>query len=236
MSHNLYTVSSAVSYYGRMTKSVKTVPAIDLLLPGAKIIKDNLPVFFLLLVVPSLLNQVREPIAMTQESVGLQEMFILLRDSTTLYAWIGSLLTLLLYPALTFAYWKAAKDGGISLGEALTGGMRYFGGLMALFFIMLFLVAGGLVLFIVPGLIALRAFCLAPFYYLDSQGRLGAIGALRKSAKESKKYRWAIYVTIGIFMLFSLVSVFGLPGQILSAILVLLYGPAFALRHREIAR
>lgn len=219
-----------------MKKSQKPVPAIDLLLPAAKLIKDNVPVFFLLLVIPMLLTaQTGTPEPLSQDAT-LKDIFVSFRDMVTPLAAVGSFLSLFFYPFLTFAYHQAAKSGTTSLKEVAKGGTAYYWQLLGIFLLTCLVAAAGLMFFIVPGLIAIRSFILAPFYLIDSRGKLGVIGALKKSAQESKPFKWSIYSVIGLVVLFGIFGSFGLVGQIAGTVLGMLYAPAFALRYREIAR
>lgn len=217
-----------------MTKKVKTTPAVDLLLPAAKIIKDNLGVFFLLLVVPVLLSNITEPVPELAQDATVGDLFAALRDTVSPYMIAGSLLTLLFYPFLTAAFYETGRRGQAMLDKIWQLGAQSYLKLIGLTLLSTLLIALGLVLFIIPGLIALRSFVLAPYYMIASKGKLGIIDSMKKSAKHSRPYKWSIYSIMALVMLFGIFSTFGVVGQICGTILSILYAPAFALRYHEI--
>lgn len=210
----------------------KTVPAIDLLIPSATIIKDNVLVFFILLVVPLLLSNVTGPAPVLSETPTLAELAEALRARITPAAVIGSMLTLLFYPLLTYVQWYAAKHGTVSLRQAAQRGAAHYWRLLWLLILMSMIIGIGLAAFIIPGTIFLRMFILSPFYLI--QHNLSITDALRQSARESKSYKWPIYSVLAVIALFSITTSFGVLGQIAGTILTVLYNLALALRFHEI--
>ncbi len=212
----------------------KLTPAIDLLIPSAKLIKDNLPVFFVLLVIPLLLSSMSGP----QPELAGDETFAELAEAmsslVTPFVVIGSVLALLFYPLLTFAQLTAAKKGSVTLRQAAAGGLKHYWQLLGLLLIMIAVIGLGFVAFVIPGIIFLRCFILSPYYLLEDKH--GILDAMRHSARDSKQYKWPIYSVIGVMLLFSLFSSFGLIGQIAGTILSVLYGLALALRFYEIQK
>ncbi len=210
----------------------KPVPAIDLLLPSAKLVRDNLPVFGLFLVLPLLLSTVTGQAPELSEEPSLRELIEATRAAITPFMVAGSVMSLIFYPFLTYAQLQAAKKGHVTIKQAISGGSRRYMSLLALWLTILLSVIAGLALFILPGIILLRGFVLAPYFLLDKN--LGIFEALKTSFKKSKQYKWPIYGVLGVVVLFNLLTSLGPLGQVAGTILSTLYTMAFALRYREV--
>lgn len=108
--------------------------------------------------------------------------------------------------------------------------------LVVLYFLIGLMVILGLIALIIPGLIALRAFILAPYYLVDK--KLSVIAALKMSAHSTKPFSGAIWGVIGVQMAVTFAAaamgVFPVLGIILS--IAISYSIAFllALRYRTI--
>lgn len=99
-----------------------------------------------------------------------------------------------------------------------------------------FLVVGGLILFIVPGLIMITRYYLAP--YVMASEDLGVLDAMRRSAELSKG-RWKqIWGVILVMILISVVPsiFFGRVGSLVATLLGAAYSVAPALRYLELKR
>lgn len=214
--------------------SKKLSASIDLLIPSANIIKNNLPVFFILLVVPLLLGSITHPQSPLPAEPTMADVIRSMRSMVSPYMLAGSLLSLLFLPFLTYAQWKSGKDGSTTLDDTLRHGSQLFWKLLGIYLLMSIMISVGLFLFILPGIILLRCFVLAPYYLI--QYKLPILEALKRSAKESRSYRWYIYGTLGIIVLFSLIGGFGVVGQICGTILTTLYNVALSLRFHEIRK
>lgn len=94
------------------------------------------------------------------------------------------------------------------------------------------LFVGGIVLLIVPALIVLRRYFLAPYYLIDKDLQIG--DAMRMSANESKKYSGSVWGVIGVSVLIGAVGIVPIFGPWISFVLMVLYSVAPALRYREI--
>lgn len=105
------------------------------------------------------------------------------------------------------------------------------------------LIFGGLLLFIVPGVLAMRRYGLAVFYlYDDKNGSLGIRQAMERCAADSKPVAKYIFGAVGVYVacnviILSLFSGFPKPyGQIASTLLTSTISLVLVLRYREIAR
>lgn len=218
-----------------MTKKPKLSPSIDLFLPAARIIKDNVLIFFILLVVPALLTNMTGQAAIPSEkTLTVAELAEIYRSMVTPYVVIGALLSFALNPFLNVAHYLGTKNGHIEFAKLKTIGLKNYLSLIGLMIVMGLATIAGLILFIIPGLIAIRAFILAPYYLIASDGKLGIFSALKTSMQKSRPRSWSIYGILGIAFLFGMLSILGPIGQIAGTILALLYTPAFALRYKEI--
>ncbi len=98
-----------------------------------------------------------------------------------------------------------------------------------------FIVFVGLILFIVPGVIFLRRYILAPYAMLDKD--LNISEAMQRSAALTKPYSTSIYSVLVVSGLLGIVpSFFGAIGAIVSFILASLYSVAFAIRYEELKK
>lgn len=94
------------------------------------------------------------------------------------------------------------------------------------------LIIGGLILLIIPGLIAIRRYYLAPYFMIDQDSTITE--ALKKSAAKSKPYSREIWYVIGVTILLSFAGVMPVIGAGVAFLLTSLYSVAPALRYQEI--
>lgn len=116
--------------------------------------------------------------------------------------------------------WKEAKPHVLGL----------FGLSIAMFFIILI----GLLLLIIPGIIAIRRYFLAPYFLIDKKLSIG--DALKESAKASKPYAGAIWGVLGVSILLSLTGIIPVVGGLVSFVLAIAYSVAPAIRYFEIQK
>ena len=91
----------------------------------------------------------------------------------------------------------------------------------------------GLILFIIPGLILLRRYFLAPFVMLDKKPR-SITEAMDISARMSKPHSSSIWSVIGVSLFFGLLSLVPIIGWLVSFLLGMFYSVAPALRYKEL--
>jgi len=94
------------------------------------------------------------------------------------------------------------------------------------------LIIGGLILFIVPGIIMFRRYYLAPYFVIDKN--LGVREAMAQSAAASKPVSGYIYGLVGVGIVLGLPNIIPLVGPIIASALALVYSVAPALRYEEI--
>jgi len=140
---------------------------------------------------------------------------------------------IVVYPAIYLTLLKSVKGQEISLSEAFHEGLTYFWRFFGLIILTGLIVGVGLLLLIVPGIIWLRMYWLAPYYLIDRN--LGIGEAMRQSKADSKLYKGPIYGVLGVFVLFGLLGAVPFVGSIVGTILQFLYYAAPALRYQEIS-
>jgi len=203
-------------------KETKFTPSLELLKPSINIIRDNLLIYFVLAVLPSLI------FGFQVARVGSNPDFSVVFSGV----FFGSIISLLLYPPLTYTYLQTAKNKRVELSDAFRESYKYFWPLIGTALLSGLIIIIGFILFIIPGVIMLRRYLLAPFYVMDR--KMGVTEAMETSAKESKEFSSSVYGIIGVNVFFGLIGVIPIIGQIIGAILQILYSVAPALRYFEI--
>lgn len=194
-------------------------PAIDLLLPSAQIIKQNILTYFVLAVLPMLLYT---PVATRVEN---------LNDLYSPYLLVGMILAVFFYAPLIYTQTHTAKGKDVNLKTAFLEGYKYFWRLVGLNIIFGAMITIGFLAFIVPGVILLRRYFLSFFYLVDQD--LSIKQALNKSAEASSKRPSAIYGVVGVTLLFAIFGGLSAVGAAISQVLLFLYSVAPALRYAE---
>ncbi|MES2971787.1 MAG: YciC family protein [Patescibacteria group bacterium] len=153
-------------------------------------------------------------------------------EASQLVYLIGGLLSLLFIAAGFCLELKAAKGKTISASEALTSSMRYFWRLLGLLIVMTVVIVLGLLALIVPGIIFIQRYFLAPYFLIDKD--LGIRESMTASAAASKGKAGAIWSIIGVMVLFSLFSFIPIFGGLITLVLVTLFTCAPAYRYFEL--
>jgi uncharacterized membrane protein len=96
------------------------------------------------------------------------------------------------------------------------------------------LTVGGLILFIVPGVIIFRRYFLAVYYLVDED--ISITEAMNRSASDSKPISYSIWSIIGVTLLLAIPSILPVIGSVISTALALFYSVAPALRYYEIRK
>lgn len=97
-------------------------------------------------------------------------------------------------------------------------------------------VLGGLLLFVVPGIIAIKKYILSPYIFMEDNS-ISPSDAMKKSAEMSKGphmgYVWGV---VGVTILLSLFGVIPFIGSLISFVLTSLYSVAMPLRYLELKK
>jgi hypothetical protein len=129
-------------------------------------------------------------------------------------------------------------------GQKLTAGQIFNEANKRLFrMILLFLLGGliiglGLILLIVPGLIAFARIVMAPYVMVDKN--LGVMDSLKESNRLSKKYSGKVWAAIGVSILIgigvALVDIVPFAGQIAGALITIAFSLVMALRYFQLKK
>lgn len=153
-------------------------------------------------------------------------------------ATIGVLWALVSYPAFIYMLLQAAKHKSVGVIECYKKSFKYFWRVIGLQIIVGLIIFVGILLLIIPGLIALRRYYLAAYFLID--GNLTIREALRQSAARTKPVSGYIWGIIGVSVILSLAaSAFGripVVGIVLPPAIALLYIFAPVLRYIEISK
>src|SRR5690606_38409716 len=95
-----------------------------------------------------------------------------------------------------------AKGHTPSLSRLWDIGKKYWLRLFGFFIVYGFLIVGGLILLVIPGLIVIRRYFLVPYIMIEKD--LPILKAMERSAKLTKPYSWSIWGIIGVMLVLSL--------------------------------
>jgi hypothetical protein len=147
------------------------------------------------------------------------------------FAW-----SLIVYPGYIYFQTMAIRKKEVSISESIRAGLHRLLPLIGLGIMGGITTFIGLLLFIVPGLILIRAYFLASYYVIDQ--KLGPVEAFKKSYAETKPVSVWVWGTIGVTLVISLISAFAgilpLVGVIIGTIFTYIYAFGPALRYGEI--
>lgn len=129
---------------------------------------------------------------------------------------------------------EAAQDKTPGLGHLWELGNKYLLRLFGLAIVTSIYVIGGLILFIIPGLIMIRRYFLAPYLLIDKDLPIGE--AMRRSAALTKPHPGAVWGVIGVMLLLSLPGFVPFIGPIVAFVLGALYSVAPAIRYKELKK
>jgi uncharacterized membrane protein len=178
-------------------------------------------------------------IAAAIETPSLDDLTSYQTETTGIIAmlsFVGMVWSILFAPALIYAQLRILKGEPVTFSEAARQGFSFFWRLVGLYILTGLIVLGGLLLLIVPGLIFIRRYCLAPYYLIDQN--LSIREALRRSAASTKPVSGFIWGVLLVDLLIGLaggiVSSMTFVGVILGTILTFFYSFALPLRYLEL--
>jgi hypothetical protein len=129
---------------------------------------------------------------------------------------------------------EASEDKTIMFDHLWRVTKKFGWRLIGLYIVTAVYISVGFVLLIVPGLIMIRRYFLAPFIMLDKGTSIQKSMVL--SAAMSKPYSGSIWGIIGVTFLISAMSIIPFIGWLLSFLLGMFYGVAPALRYQELKK
>ncbi len=205
--------------------------SLSLFAPSMNAFMRNLPTFIILLALPFLVTLSNYPNGMSDNNdIAIDTPVILgiifsIAIVLVIYIILGALTTKLQL--------EAAKGNVVSLRQlwASTKSRIVTFGLLCI--AIAALVTVGLIAFIIPGIIFIRRYVMAPYILLDNDD-MTISEAMNKSAEMSKPYSGYIWGVIGLVILLSFTTVIPFTGPMLSFVLTSIYGIALPLRYLEI--
>lgn len=132
------------------------------------------------------------------------------------------------------ADYEASQDKEITFGGLWASTKEIGWRLIGLYIVVALVVFVGLILLIVPGLIMIRRYFLAPYVMIDK--RCGIREALDRSADISKPHSGYIWGIIGVTILISMIGIIPLIGSIVAFVMGMFYSVAPALRYQELKK
>lgn len=148
----------------------------------------------------------------------------------------GILWGVLFMPALIYAQLRISRGESVTFSDAARNGFTHFWRLVGLYILAGLIIVGGLLLLIVPGLILIRRYSLAPYYLIDQN--LSIRESMKRSAAATKPVSGFIWGVLLVDLLFSLVgsalSSVTIIGLVLGNIFVAIYSFALPLRYLEL--
>lgn len=200
-------------------------------------VMNNAMAFLLIIFMPSFLSLIGQILG-TDGGATLSNTFSLNATSEASVAHplttIGGLLSLLLLPAGIYIELLAAKGKAIDTWKSFTESLKYFWRLFGLFLLVGLIVICGLILFIVPGVIFIRRYFLAPYFLVDKDMKI--TDAMKASAEKTKGRPGAVWGIIGVSLLFVLLGIVPIFGGLISLVMLTLYTCAPAIRYAEIIK
>jgi hypothetical protein len=149
-------------------------------------------------------------------------------------SFLGLFLTVLLLPAVVNLELKAAEGKKDQEPEPIIrSSFSFFWRLIGLAILVGVLVAVGLLLLIVPGIILITRYFLSPYVLVSENLSIGE--AMKRSAELSKGHAGAIWGVIGVSVLISVTSAVPVLGGILALVLGILYSCAPAMRYKQLS-
>jgi hypothetical protein len=132
----------------------------------------------------------------------------------------------------------AAQGKNPSLRELIDAGKKYWFRLFLLVLVLVIIVALGLVLFIVPGLIALSRLAFAPYVMVDKD--LGVMETIRESNRLATGRAMAVWSAVGVIFLVGLIVVIlnkiPLVGPVAGVVVAIAFSLILPLRYLQVKK
>lgn len=226
-------------------KTVELTGAFELFSKSSALVQKNIPTFAAVYLLPFLIN-----LATLRRTWGGNNSSDL--SSFSLFSSLSSLSSGTLFGfgiaigVLVFTAWLVVNALTIGLLSETAKGKKprlddlwiyvrkYWWKLFAMSVLVALMTVGGLILLIIPGLIVIRRYFLAPYVLVDKD--VSILEAMRRSAAMSKPHAGHIWSIIGVSALLSLPSIIPIIGWAISFILTILYSVAPALRYQELKK
>lgn len=213
-------------------------PAPSLFKPSIELIKKNLRVFLILNALPfvsavaSLFTKTeqRTDANAALESYSLSSLVTILGVGGAFFLVIFIAAFIIATMSLSLQV-RGSRGETPSLSVLFADAKKYWWRLLQLVVIITLIVGIGLLCFIIPGVLLLRRYFLAPYFLFDKD--FGIRESMDQSAKASLIDTWQIYSVLLVMFLLFLLQNIEIFGEILSFVAVSMYSFAPAIRYRE---
>ncbi len=231
-----------------MKESPRLTPSWDLLNESTRLIGSHVISLFWLVIIPSVLSG----LGGYQLEKALRQLAgnsaPTLNDYANVFqsdgAQLGVMLSLvatfwmlLTIPAVLTLSVQGVRGAGDELIGFIRSGFKYTWRLYGTLMLLSIAVMLGILLFVVPGLIILRRYIMAPYYLVERN--VGIMEAFKLSAQQTRAERKSVWGVMGVIFVIllatSFVNGFGLIGVLLGIIMNLLYFFLVPLRQKEIS-
>jgi hypothetical protein len=249
------------SHKNKKTKLVRTSTVLpsswDFVRPSIQLVRQNIDTMLWLAIIPSGLSVLAGALfnrIVTKQTAGLGDSPTTAQTATAIQNIVHDIVTtqigllalgvialaflwtILAFPATIELMARAVQGKQTDVFSCLRAGFRKFWRIYAVSILATVIIAFGLLLFIVPGILLMRRYILAPYYLVDRN--LPVFQALRTAAAESKPFGGYVLGTFGVFLFFNLLSSAcnALPviGLLLGPAVSFIYYFGFALRYKTI--
>ncbi len=211
----------------------KTLPtAFSLFKPSLNSVLKNWDSFFIFALVPAIYSQFVSRLFNSKVIDSFETLKSI--NHIGLYVAVLVVVSLLTLPIIPYLQLRSAQNKRIAPMKAFNEGVPFFWRLLGLGLIVGLMVFAGFLLFIIPGLIVIRRYILAPYYLIDQD--LSISEAMKKSAEQSKHHSVAIWYVIGVNGLLSLTAIIPVVGAVVSLLLTTAYSCALPYRYLQISK
>lgn len=132
------------------------------------------------------------------------------------------------------ATYEASQDKVIAFNRLWATTREIGWRLIGLYIVTGLIIFVGFILLIIPGLIMLRRYFLAPYVMIDKN--CGIREAMDRSAAISKPHSGYIWGIVGVTILISMIGIIPLIGSIVAFVMGMFYSVAPALRYQELKK
>jgi hypothetical protein len=221
-------------------KEKKYVSAFTLFTKSKNLVLQNINVFGALYLIPFIFNLLPSLTDNSSDADRTSSLFnglsgtgfVAVAGFGIVFAVISIIISFIIQTMLFAAELEVSEDKKPSLRPLFDVAKKYWLRIAGLSIVTALLFVGGLILFIVPGLIVIRRYFLASYYLIDKDLSIGE--AMRQSAADSKQAAGSIWGVIGVSFLLALTAIVPLIGWLVAFVLTALYSVAPALRYKEI--
>lgn len=154
-------------------------------------------------------------------------------STKTFFDILGFIASVIIAPAFVIAQLQSAKGKQVEIADVIKKGLPLIIRVFLLQLVTLFIVIGGLILLIVPGVFAAQRLLLAQYFLVDQD--LSVDDAIKQSFEKTSKFSGPVWGIVGVNLIYLLLifTIFLIP---VSIGLIIAYMIAPAIRYFEIQK